>query len=974
LIENNELDNELPHKNSYNKAKSIFLIILLILLCFSHPGLNVIASNAHQIETSTIIMKINGTLHYKGGNPVEGAEIRLGLPASRGLNTVNYTTSNSQGQYFIETPIVYTHYYLLIEHDQNETLGLDWIPVYYKFHRRYPTHNLTTILEPAATIIFNGPYQSIKSYNPKMEFTIYDENIEPIQVHDNGLQFGYTHDYTQLLNYNASTIIVPANRNYVLSSSIFNISSKDETSLVLQQGQVLHLQIQKYTLRSEIELFRQYNRIVLDKINDYQDNGFFSEYEYNQHNIADNQFSTSIEYYQNENYGNAFFELKSAYIRLQNVDTLINQNISEAKTSIAPSLIFLAITSLSISSLFVENKAKRTIYSVLLTVIMYATFYAVFPGRAQLSYQIMLVYGGGSILSAYLIVNFLKYVLRSGRRGGISLYDALSASIILAVSNLRRRMLRSILVFLTVLVISMSFISLTSISVTYGLVQQEQMFVSSTADGVIMRMHEYVSPYKRNDVMYGSDVGYFNPVDDRTLEWVLVNTGISGISRKAEVQPGRETFLIGLNPETDPLMNSLDEITVIGDVLQLKGTCLIHEGRIGILEKGEQIRFGRFPDYTYLDVYDIGDLISGLEIVGGFSEDIASFYDVDGLTILPKKQAMGSTGVEAVPINPYELIITTVDDALALGGQVSRVSLLIEEDSTSVVQTLALSSNFRFWSSIKGGVIYVGMGDQFESKGESLFVLYGIVILTVVTMIYSSLYERRNEINILSSIGLNPGHISAIFLSESTILGFSGGSIGFLLGLAMYNIMSYLSFSPAVRQKISTVWIFATLGLSISSVVIGTLLALRYSIILTPSLRRKWNIDDEIRPNELDQWYIDLPTKVSVERIEEFLAFLVMKFDSIVMTPEKRKTSVIKGLSYYKIKKKTDDIIEIRFFYNIESLFERGNTRNDLIITRGDDMYELGLLVIGVQQGADIIGRLIRGFLMEWSIELGKKE
>ncbi len=41
--------------------------------------------------------------------------------------------------------------------------------------------------------------------------------------------------------------------------------------------------------------------------------------------------------------------------------------------------------------------------------------------------------------------------------------------------------------------------------------------------------------------------------------------------------------------------------------------------------------------------------------------------------------------------------------------------------------------------------------------------------------------------------------------------------------------------------------------------------------------------------------------------------------------------------------------------------------------TKGDDMYDIELLVMGVQQGADYIGRIIRGFLMEWRIELGKK-
>jgi len=171
-----------------------------------------------------------------------------------------------------------------------------------------------------------------------------------------------------------------------------------------------------------------------------------------------------------------------------------------------------------------------------------------------------------------------------------------------------------------------------------------------------------------------------------------------------------------------------------------------------------------------------------------------------------------------------------------------------------------------------------------------------------------------------------------------------------------------------VRQKISAVWIFATLGLSI---VFGTLFALRFSISLTPSLRRKWDIGEEVRPDELNKWHVDLPTKVDVERFEEFLDFLVKKFDSMAMSSKDFRRSVIKGLSFYKVKR-VDNVVEIRFFYNIESLYERCNTRNDLIIVKNGDVYDVELLVMDSKEGADVIGRLIRGIMMEWSIELGR--
>ena len=132
------------------------------------------------------------------------------------------------------------------------------------------------------------------------------------------------------------------------------------------------------------------------------------------------------------------------------------------------------------------------------------------------------------------------------------------------------------------------------------------------------------------------------------------------------------------------------------------------------------------------------------------------------------------------------------------------------------------------------------MGSYIIAKGSSIIIPWVIVILSVITTTLNSVYEQKKEIAIFSSIGLNPSHIINMFAAEALIIGFIGGSIGYLLGLGSYKIMSILSVVPEVHAKISALWSLASISVSIITVLAGAMVALRSSVIVTPSLVRRW--------------------------------------------------------------------------------------------------------------------------------------
>ena len=90
-----------------------------------------------------------------------------------------------------------------------------------------------------------------------------------------------------------------------------------------------------------------------------------------------------------------------------------------------------------------------------------------------------------------------------------------------------------------------------------------------------------------------------------------------------------------------------------------------------------------------------------------------------------------------------------------------------------------------------------------EGEGLPLIIPWAIVVLNVVVTMLNSLFERRREINILSSVGLNPAEIASIFVAEASIMGFIAGGLGYLLGLSFYRLMPLLGLTLEVQQKVS---------------------------------------------------------------------------------------------------------------------------------------------------------------------------
>ncbi len=85
--------------------------------------------------------------------------------------------------------------------------------------------------------------------------------------------------------------------------------------------------------------------------------------------------------------------------------------------------------------------------------------------------------------------------------------------------------------------------------------------------------------------------------------------------------------------------------------------------------------------------------------------------------------------------------------------------------------------------------------------------------------------------------------------------------------------MLALSVAIEVRQKVSAFWSFASLGVAVAAVLVGTGIALRSSVIITPSLLRKWTGEKRVSENSGKLEFV-MPIRLHEEAVGALFSYL----------------------------------------------------------------------------------------------------
>jgi ABC-type lipoprotein release transport system permease subunit len=741
------------------------------------------------------------------------------------------------------------------------------------------------------------------------------------------------------------------------SEKIFTINGERFSNA--QQGELISLDMRDLYLEYEVTQGNIYQRIaeVKNIIEGNKAFGFYVSYEENRVALTEKLIEMGREALSRGDYDTVFASLREAYLIIMDVKNALldmQENSLFAVFFITP---FLAFTAISLSHIFLDESKRRTLVSLLIYVFLFFALYVFHPGYSIFqktfydwlrssflgAFSLALLFAV-SFATSYFLIFSLPLLFRSAKSDqGLCLVDALAAAFSISARNLRRRKLRSTLASLSLLISIFSFITLTSFSLERGLAASP-VYAKQTpsTDGVLLH-----SPS-------GNELNPYNSIDVSIIQWLRERAEVTIIAPKVENIPQLNPIgtvlnpllklnftiqgLIGILPSQEASVTEIDKIL-------LKGNMLDDMDLSGILissEASEALKTGLNETVMLLGRTFI---VRGI-FDGALLENVGEF---DGKKIVPLRLIPAGSGTMVDSCSGGRVVIMHWEVARTLSQTIiSRISFKASnlEDMARLAVLNWLNMEAYVCASGRITRIYVGQYSVFS--GFTLMPITLILVVLNIGMVFlSSVYERKREVLILSTIGLNPIHITFIFIAEAVTIGVASGSIGYLLGLCSYRIMSMLGVPLGVKIKVEAGWAILALCLSIGIAALSSSLpASKASTIVTPSTLKRWKIEKEPRTPE-EPWVLTLPLKIPYENAGHLFTFLLNRFRSYsegIAEKVEVESAEWKRLNEPIIAPRRD-IWQIRFTHAHGEL--RVATDNDLIFAeRRDEKHMCDLILI----------------------------
>jgi ABC-type lipoprotein release transport system permease subunit len=171
------------------------------------------------------------------------------------------------------------------------------------------------------------------------------------------------------------------------------------------------------------------------------------------------------------------------------------------------------------------------------------------------------------------------------------------------------------------------------------------------------------------------------------------------------------------------------------------------------------------------------------------------------------------TGFPSIDQNRVILPLAQAQSFSGVGNRVSSIILMLHDQADAAVVATKLAgpdTQVLTWEELNRLIL-----ESVENGLIFYYVLYGIVFLAVAVIIANTLlmsvFARAREIGILSSLGLNRGQITLLFLIEGILLALLGIALGWVLGLGVAAYMTYVGFSiPAETASLVEGFAFGT--------------------------------------------------------------------------------------------------------------------------------------------------------------------
>ncbi len=949
--------------------------VAICLICINLFFMITVQANYVRGQDSAII---TGTVRDEDGNQLSNASV---LVLNQAGAVVRRSTTDSQGKFSLTLDQEDTYFiYALL--DRSDTTGIDYVPSLSTTYVQVgSTTSLTFVLKRGASLYLDGNVRFVESTETadQYRFTV----MRPDGPLGDNLvtTYGSRTDLVKWLDFNERLVVIPANTAVIITifaqnirahvSDTFTIEGKT-AHFNLSQGETLHVDVTEYSLNSNLARLRQMLDSAFSILSEAEHAGFLVAAERQDLLDAYGLVDSSLASIKTGLYDESFAKMRGAYISISKTENYLGGLFQISSQTVLLLPFFFMFIASALAHLITERESsieiamprRKTLslsVNLLITVIIYAvlffSFYSLFPG-SHIASQTWLVL---SAFLALIVRQFASVVLprifseKVSQLRSIQFGSAIIVAFSMAFRNLRRRKLRTILSLVNMTVLIFGFITFTSISPSYGLITQPLRPAIPT-DALLIRS---VPPY--------SSLSFLS-LPSSFITWLQGQQDVFLISPKAEniplVQPIGSLYtnaseeilvlgVVGIRPCPELIFTHLHRIVTEGDYLRDDDDLgiLINSNLHRILKIGDKLHgFGK--EFVIRGFFDP----KALEILG----------DVDGQPFIPKRL---DPAAGPLPLRGDQVIIINYDTALTMPNVViSRVNVQLENPSPEVYSNFArmvtLITEYRVYISHPGSLHLQLLGRFIEEKGAGLVpFLMVLVILNISTSMSSTVEERRSEIATVSSVGLNPAHIAALFMAEAVVIGFTGGGLGYLLGILGYRSVSNTFFGMLqVREKVSVEWGVIALILSNFTAILASVIpSTRASMITTPSLMRRWRPGEAMKPSTTTQtWITDLPLKIIPRELEPFTRFVLERLHESDFVSEVRLEGRVT---------ERGPLRRISFKYLDTAYLTLGSVNEILIQPAIGDYFGVELRCIPSMKREDIVRKTatdVRKIIFEW--------
>ena len=564
--------------------------------------------------------------------------------------------------------------------------------------------------------------------------------------------------------------------------------------------------------------------------------------------------------------------------------------------------------------------------------------------------------------------------------------DEIYVFFLLAIRNLRRRVERTSLTFLTLLVVVSGFILLVSVSYQGSVTIAPGIPVEASYEGIKIRnVHDVkLTELRIKDVDFGRLPVRTEIIVDTALEFSkktnisytlrdqLSNSQFGGdpldvlnISIKIPQRQSNITIehrlanYLAVSAASEPNVSHMDQYIVAGSWFHPVNTSRLYESEVLISEslaKMYNLKVNDSIEFLYnISLTPLTIPVPPLNIpkppklviVGIFNDSLTTLRDIDGSFVAPYRYAYDSETREW-SVNGYtnasEFIIVPFEwFRYALADFIKQVGFGFASTKITPAWTMVINSNDLEFASLladlldplrvqltkrneKGELELINMKFVFKQKIEGIIpqlIPVTLSILIIAQVVTNAVWERRKEMQNYGSLGLTPRRTVLLIVLEYITLGMIAGGVAYFVGLVLFPVVKALNIGTSFTQKTHSIYAFFALFMAMIVSFIGTI----------PAIIRFYQEIVPHQPKKLAELYytdnlrVPLPLKITATEFNHFIEFIQEKMPQFSFSKDSENTITV-----------ADDNRNVRtYFLTFSPLDEKTNVGTIFVTVKTDD-------------------------------------